>query len=119
MNGGDQNRRQDRLSRAEKMLGVCGWAGSEDTIPVGDAVKGCTISDDVHGDRQLSGDRRDPQEGVRQPAGQSTTRPYWQRDVYAASPSTGTAGGLKASRKAQTKYGKGKVMTGEQIRWGL
>jgi branched-chain amino acid transport system substrate-binding protein len=102
----------------DKMLGVW-WAGSEeDVIPAGDASKGYVsaafsapgtsfpvmqdIKNKVYGARK--GNLDDP------------TR---QGSIYHT---RGVVYGIiivEAIRKAQEKYGKGKVMTGEQVRWGL
>lgn len=101
----------------EKMLGVW-WAGSEeDTIPAGGAAKGYTtmtfntpgnypVLDEIRkkvyaaGKGNLSDEKR-------------VGSVYHMRGVTAAILWT------EAIRKAQEKYGKGKVMTGEQVRWGL
>ena len=102
----------------EKMIGVW-WAGSEeDVIPAGAAAKGYTT-------------------GVFNVAGESL--PLVQdikRVVYAKGKGNmedasrvgsvyhvrGVVHGIitvEAIRKAQERFGKGKVMTSEQIRWGL
>lgn len=101
----------------EKMLGVW-WAGSEeDTIPSGEAAKGyAAMTFNPPGDYPLIDEIR--------------------RKVYAAGKGNlddqGRIGSVyhkrgltlgvlwvEAIRKAQEKYGKGKVLTGEQVRWGL
>ncbi|MES2297397.1 MAG: ABC transporter substrate-binding protein [Pseudomonadota bacterium] len=101
----------------EKMLGVW-WAGSEeDTIPAGDAAKGYTamtfvtpanfpVLDDIRKKVYAAG-KGNLADHAR--IGSS----YHMRGV--------TMGILwvEAIRHAQDKFGKGKVMTGEQVRWGL
>lgn len=101
----------------EKMLGVW-WAGSEeDTIPAGDAAKGyTTMTFTTPGNFPVIDDIR--------------------KKIYAAGKGNlsdkdrigsvvhmrGIAAGIiwvEAMRNAQAKYGKGKVSTGEQVRWGL
>ncbi len=101
-----------------KMLGVW-WAGSEeDVIPAGDAAKGYVsaafsapgtnfpvmqeIKTKVYGAKK--GNLEDPSR---------------QGSIYHT---RGVVYGIilvEAIRKAQEKFGKGKVMTGEQVRWGL
>ncbi len=101
----------------EKMLGVW-WAGSEeDTIPAGDAAKGySTMTFNTPGSYPVIEDiRKKVYAGGK---GNLSDKDrigsvYHMRGV--------TAGILfvEAIRNAQGKYGKGKVMTGEQVRWGL
>jgi branched-chain amino acid transport system substrate-binding protein len=101
----------------EKILGSW-WSGSEeDTIPAGDAAKGYTsmtfntpgnypVLDEIRKTLYSAGKgnlQRKEEVG-------ST---YHLRGVTAAILWT------EAIRKAQEKYGKGKTMTGEQVRWGL
>ncbi len=102
----------------ERMIGSW-WAGSEeDTVPAGDAAKGylsatfnvagksvpliADIEKVVYGAGK--GNLSDP--------GKIGTVLY-NRGVASAILS------VEAIRKAQEKYGKGKAMTGEQVRWGL
>ena len=110
--GGHQDRRTVGYPR-DKMLGVW-WAGSEeDVIPAGDAAKGY-VSAVLHGDRQLPGDRGS-EEGLRRRQGQ----PRGPAASATSSITRGVCGMLWSRRSArQEKYGKGKVMTGEQMRWG-
>ncbi|MCG2585276.1 ABC transporter substrate-binding protein [Massilia sp. TS11] len=101
----------------EKMLGVW-WAGSEeDTVPAGDAAKGYTaMTYNTPGNYPLLDEIRkkvyDAGKGNlvdRNRIGHI----YHLRGV--------TAGILwvEAMRKAQEKFGKGKPVNGEQMRWGL
>ncbi|MEG2033159.1 MAG: ABC transporter substrate-binding protein, partial [Janthinobacterium sp.] len=101
----------------DKMLGVW-WAGSEeDTIPSGDAAKGYTaMSFNTPGNYPVLDDIRKKlyASGKGNLADQSRIGSvYHMRGV--------TAGILwvEAIRVAQEKYGKGKPVTGEQMRWGL
>jgi branched-chain amino acid transport system substrate-binding protein len=101
----------------EKMLGVW-WAGSEeDTMPAGDAAKGYysmtfvtpgnfPVLDEIRKKVYAAG-KGNLADQAR--IGSS----YHMRGV--------TMGILwtEAIRRAQDKFGKGKAMTGEQIRWGL
>lgn len=101
----------------EKMLGVW-WAGSEeDTIPAGEAAKGYSamtfntpgnypLMDEIHkklydaGKGNLADRKR-------------IGSVYHMRGVTAA------ILWVEAMRTAQEKFGKGKPVTGEQLRWGL
>jgi branched-chain amino acid transport system substrate-binding protein len=101
----------------EKMLGVW-WAGSEeDTIPSGDAAKGySTMTFNTPGTYPVIEDIRKKlyAAGKGNLADQSRINSvYHMRGV--------TAGILwiEAIRTAQERFGKGKAMTGEQVRWGL
>lgn len=101
----------------EKMLGSW-WAGSEeDTIPAGDAAKGyTTMSFNTPGNYPVLDDIRKKVYGAGKGNLDDKTRVgsvYHMRGVTAA------ILWVEAIRKAQEKYGKGKVMTGEQVRWGL
>ena len=102
----------------EKMVGVW-WAGSEeDVIPAGAASKGYTTA--VF---NLSGPNLPLVQDIKRVVYakgkgnmEDDTRVgsvYWVRGVVHGIIT------VEAIRKAQEKYGKGKVMTGEQIRWGL
>jgi branched-chain amino acid transport system substrate-binding protein len=101
----------------EKMLGVW-WAGSEeDTIPAGPAAKGyTTMTFNTPGNYPVLDDIRksvyDAGKGNLADKNRIGSV-YHMRGV--------TAGILwtEAIAKAQEKFGKGKVMTGEQVRWGL
>lgn len=101
----------------EKILGVW-WAGSEeDTIPSGEAAKGYTsmtfntpgnypLIDEIKKKVYASGKGNLADQG-------RIGSVYHMRGV--------TLGVLwvEAIRTAQEKFGKGKTMTGEQVRWGL
>ena len=100
----------------EKMLGVW-WAGSEeDVIPAGDAAKGySTMTYNTPGNYPVLDEIRKKVYGAKKGNLEDISRVgsvYHMRGV--------TAGMLfvEATKKAQEKYGKGKVMTAEQIRWG-
>ena len=101
----------------EKMLGVW-WAGSEeDTIPSGDAAKGYTaMTFNTPGNYPLIDDIRKKvyAAGKGNLADQSRIG-----SVYHMRGMTMGVLWVEAIRKAQEKYGKGEVMTGEQVRWGL
>jgi branched-chain amino acid transport system substrate-binding protein len=102
----------------DKMIGVW-WAGSEeDVIPAGDAAKGY-----ISAAFSASGTNFPVMQDI-------------QKKVYGANKGNledksrigsiyhtrGVTYGImivEAIRKAQDKYGKGKVMTPEQVRWGL
>jgi branched-chain amino acid transport system substrate-binding protein len=101
----------------EKMLGVW-WAGSEeDAIPAGDAAKNyTTMTFNTPGNYPVIDDIRKKVYA----AGKGNLNDkdrigsvYHMRGVTAAILWT------EAIRNAQNKYGKGKVITGEQMRWGL
>lgn len=101
----------------EKMLGVW-WAGSEeDTIPAGDAAKGySTMTFNTPGNYPVIDDIRKKVYGAGKGNLSDKDRigsVYHMRGI--------TAGiiWVEAMRNAQAKYGKGKVSTGEQVRWGL
>ena len=101
----------------EKMLGVW-WAGSEeDTVPAGDAAKGySSMTFNTPGNYPVLDEIRSKIYASGNGNLADKTRVgsvYHMRGV--------TAGILwvEAILKAQEKYGKGKQMTGEQIRWGF
>lgn len=101
----------------EKMLGVW-WAGSEeDTIPSGQAAKGYTsMTFNTPGNYPLIDELRKKVYG----AGKGNLAD--QARIGSVYHMRGLTLGIlwtEAIRKAQDKYGKGKVMTGEQVRWGL
>jgi branched-chain amino acid transport system substrate-binding protein len=101
----------------EKMLGVW-WAGSEeDMIPSGDAAKGYTaMTFNTPGNYPLIDDIRKKvyAAGNGNLADQSRIG-----SVYHMRGMTMGVLWVEAIRTAQEKFGKGKVMTGEQVRWGL
>lgn len=101
----------------EKMLGVW-WAGSEeDVIPAGDAAKNySTMTFNTPGNYPVLDDIRKKVYGAGKGNMDDKSRVgsvYHMRGVTAA------ILWVEAIRKAQEKFGKGKVMTGEQVRWGL
>jgi branched-chain amino acid transport system substrate-binding protein len=101
----------------EKILGVW-WAGSEeDTIPAGDAAKGyTTMTFNTPGNYPVLDEIRNKVYAAGKGNLEDKTRigsVYHVRGVTAAMLS------VEAIRNAQAKYGKGKTMTGEQVRWGL
>ncbi len=101
----------------EKMLGVW-WAGSEEhVIPAGDAAKGySSMTFNTPGNYPLLDEIKKKVYAAGKGNMEDKSRigsVYHMRGV--------TAGILwvEAIRKAQDKYGKGKVMSGEQVRWGF
>jgi branched-chain amino acid transport system substrate-binding protein len=101
----------------EKMIGVW-WAGSEeDTIPAGDAAKGyTTMTFNTPGNYPVIDEIKKKVYGAGKGNLSDKDRigsVYHMRGVTAAML------WIEGIRNAQAKYGKGKVMTGEQIRWGL
>ena len=101
----------------EKMLGVW-WAGSEeDTIPAGDAAKGyTTMTFNTPGNYPVIDD-------IRKKVYAAGKGNLADKDrigsVYHMRGITAAMLWVEGIRNSQAKYGKGKVMTGEQIRWGL
>ena len=101
----------------EKMLGVW-WAGSEeDTIPAGDAAIGYTsMTFNTPGNYPVLDQIRKQlyQQGKGNLADHSRIGSvYHMRGVSAA------ILWVEAMRTAQDKFGKGKPVSGEQLRWGL
>jgi len=102
----------------DRMLGVW-WAGSEeDVIPAGDAAKGyVTAAFSAPGTSfPVMQDIQKKVYGAGKGNLEDTTR---QGSIYHT---RGVVYGMvivEAIRKAQEKFGKGKVMTPEQVRWGL
>ena len=102
----------------EKVLGVW-WAGSEeDVIPAGDAAKGY-----VSAAFSASGTNFPVMQDIKTKvygAGKGNLEdPARQGTIYHT---RGVSYGIiitEAIRAAQAKFGKGKVMTPEQVRWGL
>jgi branched-chain amino acid transport system substrate-binding protein len=101
----------------EKILGVW-WAGSEeDTVPTGDAAKGYSaMTFNTPGNYPVLDDIRkklyDAGKGnLSDPSRIGSV--YHMRGVSAA------ILWVEAMRTAQEKFGKGKRVTGEQLRWGL
>jgi branched-chain amino acid transport system substrate-binding protein len=102
----------------EKMLGVW-WAGSEeDVIPAGDAAKGY-VSAAFSAPGTNFPVMQDIQKKLYATGKGNLEDPSRQGSIYHT---RGVVYGMvivEAIRKAQEKFGKGKVMTGEQVRWGL
>jgi branched-chain amino acid transport system substrate-binding protein len=101
----------------EKILGVW-WAGSEeDTVPSGDAAKGYTsMTFNTPGHYPVIDEIRKKVYG----AGKGNLSDQGRiGSVYHMRGMTLGVLWVEAIRHAQEKFGKGKVMTGEQIRWGL
>jgi branched-chain amino acid transport system substrate-binding protein len=101
----------------EKILGVW-WAGSEeDVIPAGDAAKGYTaMTFNTPGNYPILDQVRQKVYAANKGNLEDKSRigsVYHMRGITAA------IMWVEAIRNAQNKYGKGKVMTAEQIRWGL
>jgi len=101
----------------EKLLGAW-WAGSEeDMIPAGDSAKGYTaMTFNTPGNYPVLDDIRKKVYAAGKGNLADKTRigsMYHMRGVTAAIIWT------EAIRNAQDKFGKGKVVTGEQVRWGL
>jgi len=100
----------------EKMLGVW-WAGSEeDAIPAGDAAKGYSaMTYNTPGNYPVLDEIRNKVYAAKKGNMEDTTR---IGSVYHMRGITSSMLYVEAVKKAQEKYGKGKVMNGEQIRWG-
>ncbi len=101
----------------EKILGVW-WAGSEeDVIPAGDAAKGyTTMTFNTPGNYPVLDEIR---KKVYEPGKGNLDDKTRVGSVYHMRGVTAAILWTEAIRKAQEKYGKGKVMTGEQVRWGF
>ncbi|MES2149693.1 MAG: ABC transporter substrate-binding protein [Pseudomonadota bacterium] len=101
----------------EKMIGVW-WAGSEeDTVPSGDAAKGySSMTFNTPGNYAVLDDIRKQVYGAGKGNLADQTR---IGSVYHMRGVTMAILWVEAIRIAQEKYGKGKAMTGEQVRWGL
>jgi len=102
----------------DKMLGVW-WAGSEeDVIPAGDAAKGY-VSAAFSAPGTNFPVMQDIQKKLYATGKGNLDDTSRQGSIYH---NRGVVYGMvivEAIRKAQEKYGKGKVMTPEQVRWGL
>ncbi|MBK9606909.1 MAG: ABC transporter substrate-binding protein [Betaproteobacteria bacterium] len=101
----------------EKILGVW-WAGSEeDVIPAGDAAKGYTsMTFNTPGNYPVLDQIRQKVYAAKKGNLEDMSRVgsvYHMRGVTAA------ILWVEAIRKAQEKYGKGKLMSAAQIRWGF
>jgi branched-chain amino acid transport system substrate-binding protein len=101
---------------AEKLLGVW-WAGSEeDVIPAGDAAKGyTTMTYNTPGNYPVLDEIRKKVYGANKGNLADKDR---IGSVYHMRGITMAMLFVEATKKAQEKFGKGKVMTPEQVRWG-
>jgi branched-chain amino acid transport system substrate-binding protein len=102
----------------EKMIGSW-WAGSEeDVIPAGDAAKGyMSATWNVSGKGvPLIADIEKTVYGAGK--GNLSDKSKLGTVLYNRGVS-GAIASIEAIRTAQAKYGKGRAMTGEQVRWGL
>ncbi len=101
----------------EKMLGVW-WAGAEeDAVPAGDAAKGfTTMSFTTPGNYPLLDEIRGTVYGAGK--GNLAEKNRVGHTMYLRGVVAGVLM-VEAMRNAQAKFGKGKVLTGEQVRWGL
>ena len=101
----------------EKMLGVW-WAGAEeDAVPAGDAAKGfTTMSFTTPGNYPLLDEIRSTVYGAGK--GNLAEKDRIGHTMYLRGVVAGVLM-VEAMRNAQAKFGKGKVLTGEQVRWGL
>jgi branched-chain amino acid transport system substrate-binding protein len=101
----------------EKMLGVW-WAGSEeDTVPAGDAAKGYTsMTFNTPGNYPVIDEIR---KKVYAAGNGNLAQKERIGSVYHMRGITMGVMWVEAIRVAQEKFGKGKVMSGEQVRWGL
>ncbi|MGY0196367.1 ABC transporter substrate-binding protein [Leptothrix sp. BB-4] len=102
----------------DKMYGVW-WAGAEpDVKDVGDAAKGYNAAAMQHGaqpDAKVVQDIIAKVHGKGQGTGpkEEVGSVLYMRGMISAMLA------VEGVKRAQEKYGKGKVMTGEQVRWGL
>ncbi len=102
----------------DKIIGVWWSASEEDVIPAGDAAKGY-----IAGAFNAAGANLPLIQDIKKVvygAGKGNLED--QSRIGSVYHARGVVHGIitvEAIRKAQEKYGKGKSMTGEQIRWGL
>jgi branched-chain amino acid transport system substrate-binding protein len=102
----------------EKMYGIW-WAGAEpDVKDVADGAKGysaLTMQHGVHPDAKVVKDILAMVHGKGQGTGpkEEVGQVLYMRGMISAML------GVEGVKRAQERYGKGKVMTGEQVRWGL
>jgi len=102
----------------EKMYGVW-WAGAEpDVKDVGDGAKGYNAVAMQHGAEPQSKVVKDILEQVHG-KGQGTGPKDEVGQVLYMRGAMSAMLGIEGIRAAQERFGKGKVMSGEQIRWGL
>jgi branched-chain amino acid transport system substrate-binding protein len=102
----------------EKIIGVW-WSGAEeDTVPAGDAAKGYIAA----GFNVAGTNYPVVQEVLKQVYGKSKGEMEDKSRVGSIYYNRGLVAGIvtvEAIRKAQEKFGKGKPITGEQMRWGI
>lgn len=102
----------------EKMYGVW-WAGAEpDVKDVGAGAKGynaVTMQHGVHPDAKVIKEVLDKVHAKGQGSGpkEEVGQVLYMRGLISAMM------GVEGVKRAQERFGKGKVMTGEQVRWGL
>src|SRR5574343_1452709 len=102
----------------EKMYGVC-WSGSEpDVKDVGEAAKGYNAITMQHGAEKNADVVKEILAQVHA-KGQGTGPKEEVGSVLYMRGMLSAMLGVEGVKRAQEKYGKGKVMTGEQVRWGL
>ncbi len=102
----------------DKMLGVW-WAGSEEDVsPAGDAAKGY-VSAAFSAPGTSFPVMQDIKNKLYAAGKGNLDDPTRQGSIYHTRGVVYGIIAVEAIRKAQEKYGKGKVMTGEQVRWGL
>lgn len=102
----------------DKMLGIW-WAGAEpDVKEVGEGAKGYSAMTLQHGVEKNSKVVKDMISMVYD-KGQGTGPKEEVGDVLYMRGLISAMLGVEGVRRAQEKFGKGKVMTGEQTRWGL
>ena len=102
----------------DKMFGVW-WAGAEpDVKDVGEGAKGYSAVTMQHGAEHNSKVVQDILAQVHG-KGQGTGPKDAVGSVLYMRGALSAMLGIEGVRRAQERYGKGKVMTGEQVRWGL
>ena len=102
----------------EKMYGVW-WAGAEpDVRDVGEGAKGYNAVTMQHGAEPNSKFAKDVLTQIHG-KGQGTGPKEEVGSVLYMRGAISAMLGVEGVRRAQERYGKGKVMTGEQVRWGL
>ncbi|WP_140626447.1 ABC transporter substrate-binding protein [Methylibium rhizosphaerae] len=102
----------------EKMYGVW-WAGAEpDVRDVGDGAKGYNAVTMQHGAEPNSRFAQDVL-ALLHGKGQGTGPKEEVGSVLYMRGAISAMLGVEGVRRAQERFGKGKVMTGEQVRWGL
>jgi branched-chain amino acid transport system substrate-binding protein len=102
----------------EKMYGVW-WSGAEpDVKDVGEAAKGYNAVTMQHGAEPNAAVIKEVQEKLHA-KGQGTGPREEVGSVLYMRGMMSAMMGVEGVRAAQERFGKGKVMTGEQVRWGL